>query len=216
MSRPRDDQLDEAIHRATVSLLVEVGYDGVTIAEAARRASTVPPTMYRRYRNAQELVLATLHREFAEAAGTALEDLGDLRADLLSFVSTIATALTPERAAILAGLMLPLRRDPTLAAALRQELDFLGTTSWQLIIGRAISRGDLPAGESGANLSLVAAAAPALIFHRVVLLNLSLDDRFAQELVDAVLLPALHVTTTVPSTPAGIAPATSTSEEISS
>lgn len=213
MSRPRDDQLDEAIHRATVSLLVEVGYDGVTIAEAARRASTVPPTMYRRYRNAQELVLATLRREFAEVASTELADLGDLRTDLLVYVSSIAAALTPERTAILAGLMLPLRRDPALAAALRDELSFLGTTTWQLIIGRAVGRGELSPREDRANLTAVANTAPALIFHRLVLLNLSLDDHFAQELVDTVLLPALHVTAAVPAATEGIAPTTPTAEE---
>ncbi|MCG2797345.1 MAG: TetR/AcrR family transcriptional regulator [Cellulomonas sp.] len=216
MSRPRDDQLDEAIHRATVSLLAEVGYDGVTITEVARRASTVPPTMYRRHANARELVLATLRREFADVARLELADLGDLRADLLAFVATIAAALTPERAAILAGLMLPLRREPELAATLREELGFLDTTSWQVIIRRAVDRAELPERAGRADLSLVASSAPALIFHRVVVLNLPLDNSFAVELVDAVLLPALRTTAAAQPADRAVPSAAPTTEEIPS
>jgi AcrR family transcriptional regulator len=192
MSRPRDDEVDAAIHGATLSLLAEVGYDGVTVAEVARRASTVPPTVYRRYRNVRDLVLATLRQAFAEVGHREVADLGELRADLLSFVTQVAAALTAERVAILAGLLLPLRRDAQLASALRTELEFLSTGSWQVIITRAIRRGELAIDLDAADLSAVTAAAPAVIFHRLVLLNLPLDDDFARDLVDTVLLPSLH------------------------
>jgi len=192
MSRPRDDQVDDAVHRATLSLLAEVGYDGVTVAEVARRASTVPPTVYRRYRNVRDLVLATLRRELAALPDREVDDTGALRADLLAFVADVASALTPDRVAIVAGLLLPLRRDPELAAALRTELEFLGGTRGQLIIDRAVHRGDLHLDPGTADLRIVATVIPAMILHRLTLMNLPIDGDFAADLVDTLLLPALH------------------------
>ena len=192
MSRPRDGLVDDAVHLATLSLLAEVGYDGVTMAEVARRASTVPPTVYRRHRNVRDLVLATLRRELATLPDHETPDPGALRADLLAFVADVASAMTPDRVAIVAGLLLPLRRDPELAAALRTELEFLGGTRGQLIIDRAVDRGELHLDPDSADLRIVAMVVPAMIFHRLTLMNLPIDDDFTADLVDTVLLPALH------------------------
>jgi AcrR family transcriptional regulator len=189
MSRPRDDHLDEAIDAATLSLLVEVGYEGVTIAEVARRASTVPPTIYRRHRNVRELILATLRREFAEVGDHEVPDLGELRAELLVYVREIIAGLTPARVAILTGLLLPLRRDPHLASAVRMELGTLRAGGWEVTIARAVSRGELA--DRAENLAVLGRTAPAVILHRLMLLNLPANDGFVDELVDTVLLPGL-------------------------
>lgn len=194
MSRPRDDRLDAAIHHATVSVLAEIGYEGLTIAEVARRAATVPPTLYRRYANARQLVLDALRREFAEIAAEEIADRGSLRDDLVALVGEIARELTPRRIAVLVGLLLPMRRDAELATAVRREFAFLDVASWHGIVSRAVARGELPA-DGGASVGLVLThVAPAMIFHRSMLLDLPLDDAFAVEVVDTVILPAVQRT----------------------
>lgn len=187
--RPRDDQVDEMIHEATLALLAEVGYAGVTVAEVARRASTVPPTVYRRYDNLQALVYATLQREFAVLIDTRRAETGSLRGDLIAFARAIIAVLTPQRAAVTAGLLLPMQRDQVLASALRDGLTALGEKNWGSLITRAIDRGELDA--RAEDLGFLSQITPSMIFHQMMLIRLPVDDAFIEQVVDGVLLPAL-------------------------
>ena len=187
--RPRDDQVNEMIHEATLALLAEVGYAGVTLAEVARRASTVPPTVYRRYSNLQALVHATLQREFAVLIDTRPAETGSLRGDLIAFAEAITAILTPQRVAVTAGLLLPMQHDPALASTLRDGLAALGEKNWGSLIARAVDRGELDA--RAQRLQLLSQITPSMIFHQMMLMRLPVDDAFVEQLVDRVLLPAL-------------------------
>lgn len=187
--RPRDDQVDEMIHEATLALLAEVGYAGVTVAEVARRASTVPPTVYRRHDNLQALVYATLRREFAALTGARPAETGSLRGDLIAFAQAIAGILTPQRAAVTAGLLLPMRHDQVLASTVRDGLTALGEANWGTLVTRAVDRGDLDA--RAENLGFLSQIAPSMFFHQMMLMRLPVDDAFIEQVVDGVLLPAL-------------------------
>jgi AcrR family transcriptional regulator len=52
---------------ATLSVLDESGYAGLTLEEVARRAGTTKPAIYRRWPNRQRLVLAALRTRLAAA-----------------------------------------------------------------------------------------------------------------------------------------------------
>lgn len=187
--RPRDDQVDEMIHDATLALLAEVGYAGVTLAEVARRASTVPPTVYRRYPNLRVLVHATLEREFAALIDDRPTETGSLRGDLIAFAERITAILTPQRAAITAGLLLPMQRDRTLASTLRDGLITLGERNWGGLIARAVDRGELDA--RAQDLSFLSQITPSMIFHQMMVMRLPVDDAYVEQVVDRVLLPAV-------------------------
>jgi AcrR family transcriptional regulator len=186
--RPRDDQLDTAIRRATLELLAEAGYARVTIAEVARRASTVPPTIYRRHRGVKDLVLAALDAELASLAGFA-PDAGSVRKDLFAYVRKIADMLDPQRASIMAGLLVPMRQDRALGELMREGMEAVIASNWGAIMDRAIRRGELD--PKARTLGVLSRVASAVVFQRTTLLQLAVDDPFVSELVDTVLLPAL-------------------------
>lgn len=58
--RPRDPRIDEAVLTATLEVLEESGYVGLSIEEVARRAGTSRPAIYRRWPGRAPLVLAAL------------------------------------------------------------------------------------------------------------------------------------------------------------
>jgi AcrR family transcriptional regulator len=98
------------------------------------------------------------------------------------------TSLSGQDADLLLGLLTAMRRDPELAAAVREQVldekrEVLGA-----VIDRAITRGDIPA---GADAALLAEISSAVLLSRLLVTGKPLDDAFVRHLVDAVLLPAL-------------------------
>ena len=58
--RPRSTAADLAIMRATIQILVEDGYDGLTMAGVAQRAGVSTATLYRRYESKVDLVVGCI------------------------------------------------------------------------------------------------------------------------------------------------------------
>jgi AcrR family transcriptional regulator len=81
--RPRDPRLDEAIMEATLSLLEERGYAGLSIAGVATRAGTTKPAIYRRWPSKRDLVLEAVFRTQGDDV---VANTGDLDADLRTMV----------------------------------------------------------------------------------------------------------------------------------
>src|SRR5688572_6701128 len=78
--RPRSAEADESILRAAAELLGEHGYGALTIEAVAQRSGVAKTTIYRRWSDRPELVLATM----AHLTATIVPpDNGSLRADLL-------------------------------------------------------------------------------------------------------------------------------------
>ncbi len=60
MARPRDPEVDRAIHHAAVNLLARVGYRAVTFDAVANRAGVARTSVYRRYDDVAELIAAAV------------------------------------------------------------------------------------------------------------------------------------------------------------
>ena len=112
--RPRNAELDQAISRATLELLDEVGYGRLTLEHVARRAGTAKPAIYRRWPNRQRLVLAALAARLgsAEAPDTSCT-LCDLDECLKVFVAAFKR-MPPD---VLGPLFADCAHDPELRAA---------------------------------------------------------------------------------------------------
>lgn len=186
--RPMSEEVHGAIHRATLELLAEVGYEGLSIAQVARLAGTATTSVYRRFPGKKELVISTLRNEM-RGIPRDLPDRGSLRADLVEHVTSIVELLTPERARIMAGLLLPMRSDPALAEVFRQEVTAIRADNWQRIFDRAAARGEVTANPR--RIAFLAEIPPSLIFHRVAVLQLPIDAAFVADLVDSFLLATL-------------------------
>ena len=101
--RPRDLRLDDAIVAATLDLLAERGYSGLSLAAVAERAGTTTPAIYRRWPSKADLVL---HAVFRTEGDDVIADTGDLEADVRTMVRWSLEKLgSPQGRAALAGLL---------------------------------------------------------------------------------------------------------------
>jgi AcrR family transcriptional regulator len=76
--RPRSGEAHRSILEATLALLVEVGYSGLTVEGVAQRAGVGKATIYRRWPSKLPLVIEA----FRELPGLEEADTGDLASDL--------------------------------------------------------------------------------------------------------------------------------------
>ena len=76
--RPRSEEAHRAILDATLALLVEVGYSGLTVEGVAQRAGVGKATIYRRWPSKLPLVIEA----FRQLPGLEEADTGDLATDL--------------------------------------------------------------------------------------------------------------------------------------
>src|SRR4051794_34536772 len=119
MARPRDQNVTDAAHAATIRLLGEVGYAGVTMELVAREAGVGKPALYRRYRDKPQLVVGAI-------LATKLPPLeGDDIGDTLGEMRVAAAGLPPDAVgytALIGGLIAEHRRHPELIATFREAL----------------------------------------------------------------------------------------------
>src|SRR5882724_6909759 len=76
--RPRSEQAEQAIIESTLDLFAEQGFEGVCVEAVAARAGVGKATIYRRWPNKEELLLAALSSmksPFPEPTGNVRDDL---------------------------------------------------------------------------------------------------------------------------------------------
>ena len=133
--RPRSSHVDEDILEAAADLMIEVGLDGVGIDRVAKRAGVSRPTVYRRYSDRTELLIAAIHWAFRYQPEELPEPSG-----VEEMLRWWAHALeAPENARIrkLMLRLMPAARDhPEFAAAFRR----LSTEPRNALIRRVLER----------------------------------------------------------------------------
>jgi AcrR family transcriptional regulator len=185
--RKRDQQREEAILRAALELLAEIGYDQLTMDAVAARARCSKATIYRRWPGKAELVTTAVRRQ--AVAAHAAPDTGGLRTDLLEAVAAMRTSLVNQDAARIIGLIAAMRRDPALAEVVRDQVLASKREIFGVVIARAVTRGDLP---TTADHELLAEISSSVLLSRLLVTGDPLDPAFEQHLVDAVLMPVLQ------------------------
>ena len=177
---------DAAICDATLALLLEVGYDRMSMDAVAARAHASKATIYRRWPGKQELVLDAVR---ARGVGlTVAEDTGSLRGDLIATYRSAVHGSAADDADLIAGVLRAMRSTPELADCVRSQVIESKCDVSRVIVARAIARGELPAETDPLILHEVASA---LWFHRVLVVGGPVDDAFIAHVVDDVLMPLL-------------------------
>jgi AcrR family transcriptional regulator len=180
---------EQAILAAAAELVVEVGYERVTVDAIAARAHASKSTMYRKWPGKAELVADALRRQ-AEGSATELPDTGSLRSDLLLTVRSIAQTFTGGDAGpSLLSLVEAIRADPVLRDIIRSQIDERSGHDGALICTRATSRGESVDADRG---PAVIGLALAHLFLRTLLGGEPPSDDEQQSLVDQILLPLLN------------------------
>ena len=177
---------DVAICDATLALLLEVGYDRMSMDAIAARAHASKATIYRRWPGKQELVLDAVK---ARGVGlTVAEDTGSLRGDLVKTYRSAVHGSAADDADLIAGVLRAMRTAPELADCVRSQVIESKCDVSRIIVSRAVARGELPAQTDPLILHEVASA---LWFHRVLVVGGPVDDAFIAHVVDDVLMPLL-------------------------
>ena len=96
--RPRSPRTHLAILQATSDLILDVGYEKLTIEGVAARAGVGKQTIYRWWPSKAALVSEAVLTGALLTSSAVLTDTGDLRADLSAWLAQQATALGDPRA----------------------------------------------------------------------------------------------------------------------
>jgi len=183
--RPRDPEADRAILRATVDLLVEEGYEGLSIEGVAARAGVGKTTIYRRWPSKAELVVAAIKLTKAPVepgSPTLEESTRDALARILGgFTRSMSHTGSGK---MLAGLVAEMARNPELAQTVRVGLLEQRRSIVYAILERGIERGEVRA---TIDPELVADLLGGAVVTRVLLTGGPVTPRFVRGVVDTVL-----------------------------
>jgi AcrR family transcriptional regulator len=185
---PRAEAREQAILEAALQLLMEVGYDRLSMDALAERAHAGKATIYRHWSGKAQIVAEAVRR-LKCAKEAPMASTGSLRGDLVSAMEQISTSINAEDAAIIAGVMSAMRTDPELAELVRSQVIDTKRGKFDGIVERAVRRGELPEGSSAV---LVEEVIPAMLINRLVIQAQSVDDDFIIHVVDDIVLPLLH------------------------
>jgi AcrR family transcriptional regulator len=118
--RPRDPRADAAILDAALELLAVHGYDRMTLAHVARTAGVSTATVYRRYPDKADLVIAAMEALREE---TRPRPTGDTRRDLVAQLEQVRRGLTERVGMALVGTVLVREREhPELARRFHERV----------------------------------------------------------------------------------------------
>ncbi|MCU1343828.1 MAG: TetR family transcriptional regulator [Acidimicrobiia bacterium] len=140
---------------ATLDILMADGYAGLTMAGVAQRAGVSTATLYRRFRDRDEVVLSALEDRRAQASPA--PDTGTLAGDLEATLNDLAEALAGDRGRLLEGLLSEMMRNKALACVIRSRLPDINRANLLEILDRAHARGEIPRPEH-----------PDLVVHLVI------------------------------------------------
>ena len=180
--RPRSEDSHEAILDAVVDLLDREGYGAVTIEGIARQAGVGKQTIYRWWKSKAELVLEAYANHSASKVPT--PDKGNVRADLEWFFCTAFKRLTDISGPTMRGLMADAVYDPEFLEILREVLIAKRRNALQLVLQRALARGEL---KPGADIEVMIDLLFGALWYRLLVQHAKLDGRFAKQLVASVL-----------------------------
>ena len=139
--RPRDPELEKRLLAAAWSLLIEHGYDALTLTKVAADAGAHRSDVYRRWSSKVQLVVEVLGVHLPPVPQV---DTGSLLGDIRSYVGGLADSWASPWMDGLVGALADLRQD------LDAELAFLafGESRGQVMrdaLNRALERGEIAA-----------------------------------------------------------------------
>lgn len=175
-----------SILQAALSVLVDVGYDNLTMDAVAAKAKAGKATLYRRWRDKAELVGEAITQLKASTVPPP-RDTGSLRTDLAAVAVLITHRRSREEQCVMQGLVAAMPRDPALAALFQRTFLDRRIGDMAELFRRAQRRGEIPAGR---DVQFLAQILPTMVFARTLTTCRPVDPAWLDQLIDDVLLPA--------------------------
>ncbi|WP_025721504.1 TetR/AcrR family transcriptional regulator [Paenibacillus polymyxa] len=195
LGRKRDHTRDDKILEATIDILADTSFDGMTMDMVAARAKAGKATVYRRWSSKAELVrdaLAWMNRNHLELES--LPDIGTLREDLLVLLKPQSIAEEERKFRVLAGLGSFLQH-PEFAEAGTAGIFEPWVVVNRELMNRAVVRGEIPA---HADIEMACQVITSMASFRGLIQRKPFDKPFFTALIDGILLPALKNPQTAP------------------
>jgi len=186
--RPRvEGAREDEILDATLDLLLEVGYDRLTLDAVASRSRASKATLYRRWDGKPSLVVDAMVRA-KQAPNIEEHDTGSLRGDLVSTFCGAHSVGHSDATGMLGSVITALASDPEFAALFREAFIAPKIKVSQAIYARAIERGEIRA---DIDVDIIAPALAGILLHRSFVLGVVPDDAAIERVIDHVILPAV-------------------------
>jgi len=183
--RPRSEAARRAIVRATLRLLRETGFNGLSIEAIAAEASVGKTTVYRWWPNKGALVVeafsSSVRRELL------FPDTGSVYADLTVQMSHLVRLFRSRRGGLVAALIGGGQTDPELIEAFRDRFVWPRRLEAYSTLQRGIERGELP-GE--ADLDLILDSLYGAVYMRFLIWKDGLTEPFIEQICRVVLAGA--------------------------
>jgi AcrR family transcriptional regulator len=180
--RPRSEQAEQAIIEATLDLFAEQGFEGVCVEAVAARAGVGKATIYRRWPNKEELLLAafgSLKSPYPEAKGVSVRD------DLLAMVQVMcADKSDPRKARRYALLLGEGDKYPRLMARYKETVVQPRRDAMRAVIRHGVETGELRP-DTDVEIAMLTLTGAIMAHEKDAG---TLDDEFATRLVDGLLL----------------------------
>ena len=181
--RPRSEQAEQAIIEATLDLFAEKGFEGVCVEAVAARAGVGKATIYRRWPNKEELLLAalgSLKSPYPVPGGVCARD--DLVAMLEVMCADMADPRKARRYALLLG---EGQKYPRLMERYQETVVKPRREAMRAVIRRGIESGELRA-DIDVEVAQLALTGTVLAKERAA--GSRLDGEFAARVVDELML----------------------------
>jgi len=180
--RPRSEQAEQAIIEATLDLFGEQGFEGVCVEAVAARAGVGKATIYRRWANKEELLLAAL----GSMKSPIPEPTGSVRDDLVAHLTVMcADKADPRKARRYALLLGEGQKYPRLMTRYKETVIGPRHDAIRAIIRRGIASGELRA-DTDIEIALLALTGTVLAKEKAA--DGELNGEFATRIVDELLL----------------------------
>jgi AcrR family transcriptional regulator len=184
--RPRDDSREQAILDAALQLLVEVGYERMSMVAVASRARASKATIYRRWSCKDQMVVEALRRR--TPADHVPADTGCLRGDLAAEVRLMVEVVSGPEGSLLVGVLRAASESPQLAEVIQTNMRERKAELCCCLLRRAVARGELPeTADPGPLIEVII----AMIFTRLLVTGEPLDEAFVDHVVDDLAMPLL-------------------------
>ncbi|MDT0615090.1 TetR/AcrR family transcriptional regulator [Streptomyces lancefieldiae] len=164
--------------------LTEGGHEGLTMEGVATRAGVHRATVYRRWRDVGGLLVDVI-----DAAGEMdwqPPDTGSLRGDLTALNQEIQDSLVVQPSFAVALMAASFHSEQ--AARAQKKLWADRYAQCEVLVHRAVERGELPSRHTDAHSLLTAATAP--VYHQLVLLRADPDPQLPERSAAAAVLAA--------------------------
>ncbi len=181
LGRPRSRKVHRAILSATLALLAEEGWAGLTMEGIAERAGVGKAAIYRRWRSLDAVLIDAVDGMVGEIR---IPDTGSIRADLEALMRQAVALYRGRPGRLMPGLVSAMAGHVEVARAVRDGFLAVRRQALAEVLRRAGARGEL---REDVDLELTLDFLAGPIFYRLLVTGAQIDDRLAEGTVDILL-----------------------------